>query len=228
MLNKAWFIIFLWIFCLGENLLAQKQEFSFKQNSAVSLNLSTLGVGAAFHLKYNDAVAFRGGFSKGNLLLTYNTSYNNTSVKVDTKFKLGMIYLFADYYPSNGSLFRITGGLVRNYNLYDAKVIPATSQTYGYITYSPEQLGNIKVYVKGAKIVPYIGIGFGNPVPRKKISLGTDIGLFIHGKPEFDIQASGVFSPTNSGENLSVLTDAFSLWSLFPYLNLHVKYRLFN
>jgi hypothetical protein len=228
MLNKAWFIIFLCIFCLGDNLLAQKQEFSFKQNSAVSLNLSTLGVGAAFHLKYNDAVAFRGGFSRGNILFTYNTAYNNTNVVVDTKFKLGMIYFFADYYPSKQSIFRITGGLVRNYNLYNAKVIPATSQTYGFITYSPEQLGNIKVNVKGAEIVPYIGIGFGNPVPRKKISLGADSGLFIHGKPEFDIQASGVFSPTNSSENLSVLTDAFSLWSLFPYLNLHVKYRLLN
>ncbi len=208
--------------------MAQKQEFSFKQNSAVSLNLSTLGVGAAVHLKYNDALAFRAGFSKGNLLLTYNTSYNNTKVVVDAKFNLGMIYVFADYYPSKQSLFRFTGGLVRNYNLYEAKVIPATSQTYGYITYSPEQLGNIKVDVNGSKIVPYLGIGFGYPVPRKKISLGSDIGLFIHGKPKFNIQASGVFSPTNSDENLSVLSDAFSLWSFFPYLNLHVKYRLFN
>ena len=80
MLNKAWFIIFLCIFCLGDNLLAQKQEFSFKQNSAVSLNLSTLGVGAAFHLKYNDAVAFRAGFSKGNIIFQYNTSYSNKGI----------------------------------------------------------------------------------------------------------------------------------------------------
>lgn len=228
MLQKTCFFILLSIICFGSNLLAQENQFSFKQNSAVSLNLSTLGVGAAFHLKYSEAVAFRAGFSRGNLLLSYNTSYNNTNVVVDTKFKLGMINLFVDYYPSKELMFRFTGGLVRNYNIYDAKVIPATSQTYGYITYTPEQLGNIRVDVSGSKIVPYLGFGFGNPIPRKKISLGSDFGLFIHGKPEFVIKSTGVFAPTSSDENLTVLSDAFKLWSFFPYLNLHVKYRLFN
>lgn len=213
---------------LNSNVFAQNENMTLKQKSAISLNLSTLGIGGMFHWKLNKSISFRVGASKGNLNLSYNSNFNNNRVVIDTKFKLGMINLFADYYPKETYMFRITGGIARNYNLYNAKVIPATNQIYGYISYTPEQIGNIEVDVQGANLVPYLGFGFGNPVPRKKISLGADFGCFVHGTPKFKIISKGVFGPTNSEENLSVLTNAFKLWSLFPYMNVHVKYRIIN
>ena len=197
-----------------------------KFNLALSANYGSYSSGLELHTKPADNLGLRIGIYDGKFSGAYITNVQKNNIFVLAELNLSMFNFMIDYFPIKHSVFRFTGGFAINNNRYFGKLSPVNSQKFGLIVYSPEKLGNIEFVAKGSKIAPYIGIGFGNSVPKYKLGLGLDIGVFYHDRPNFTIVGNGSFTPTANEENTYIMDNAFKSFAFFPFFNFSVKYRL--
>ena len=110
--------------------------------------------------------------------------------------------LLFDYYPFTSSSFHVTAGAyignsdilaVTNTNdfinlAYAGKAgidlsKSGSTMTEKYVIITDNQ-GNVKADLKVNGFKPYLGIGFGRAVPRKRIGVQFDLGVQFWGKPE--------------------------------------------
>jgi hypothetical protein len=197
-----------------------------KFNLALSANFGTYASGIELHTKPADNLGLRIGIYDGKFAGNYITNVQQNNILVEGELNLSMFNFMLDFFPVKNSVFRITSGFAINNNRYYGKLSPINSQKFGLIVYSPERLGNIEFVAKGNKISPYIGIGFGNSVPKYKLGLGLDLGLFYQDRPNFIIIGNGSFKPSANEENTYIMDNAFKSFAFFPFFNFSVKYRL--
>jgi hypothetical protein len=206
--------------------LAAEDTTSHKFNLAFSLNAGSSGLGIEVLSKPFKKVGFRIGHFTGNFVGRYYTVFENKSILVEGKFNYSMTNLFVDYYPFKKTTFRITAGASYNQNKSKTILSPDDAQKIGYIFYSPEKLGNVVLTAKGNEISPYLGFGFGNNVPKYRVGLAVDLGLFYQGKSKFDVQGNGSFKPSGTSENEAILEDAFRQFVAYPFVNFSLRFRL--
>lgn len=127
--------------------------------------------------------------------------YDNADVKA--KLHMGDLKLMVDAYPSKSSSFHVTAGFF----LGNSKLVTANSTNHfinkDYWGNSGPELGDLKdpLHPKTYTVVsdkdghinadlkvksfkPYVGIGFGRPVPKKRLNVSFDFGVQFWGKPE--------------------------------------------
>jgi hypothetical protein len=196
------------------------------KNLAISIGAGTTGYSAALHYQLNNKFGLRFGYSNGYYNPSYFTVISGNSINVTTDLNIETLNLLIDYFPFKNKIFRITGGIAKNNNSYKINITPLSGQTFGYIVYPPEMIGNMKLITLTQEYNPYLGIGFGKTNPTTKLGLGLDLGLYYQGSPEFKIIANGSFEPSNKLKNILTFENAFKDWMFFPLINLHLKYRI--
>ncbi len=214
---------------VGSNLLASNKDSldSPKFKAAISGNFGTNGPGLFLHYQINQRFGVKLGYFKGGLNANYFTNFDGNKIEVVGKFHFEMINLMLDFYPWKNKNLRVTTGIARNFNDYKVNLTPQSSQTFGYIVYTQDQIGEMSATVTGLKYAPYLGIGFDKTVPKHKIGIGLDIGTFYQGVPQFELFATGSFEPSATAENITVLEKAFNDWRFFPFINFQLKYRIY-
>jgi hypothetical protein len=134
--------------------------------------------------------------------------------------------LLVDYFPARRG-FKVTGGLY----YYDFSIIGDASPTEGYDfndekTFSAERLGSINATIDYAsKIVPYAGIGFGNPIAKgSAVRVNFEIGALYTNSPQVTMEGEGMIAPTaNYGPDFE---DGVKDFKFYPVLNLGISYRI--
>lgn len=207
------------------NPIDSNKSISYK-NLAFSLGAGTTGYSAAIHYQLSNRIGLRLGYSKGFYEPSYFTVISGNSINVTTEFNIETLNLLVDYFPFNNKIFRITGGIAQNNNSYKVNITPTSGQTFGYIVYPPEMIGNMELLTFTEEYNSYFGIGFGKTNPTTRLGLGIDLGLYYHGSPKFKIIANGSFAPSNKQKNILTFENAFNDWYVFPLVNLHIKYRI--
>lgn len=91
---------------------------------------------------------------------------------------LSSLYIAAGAYFGGGKILGITGHSDELMNLPDS---------HSYLEIGDYQLpvdknGNVEGALKVNSFRPYIGIGFGRPVPNKRLNFGVELGVQFHGK----------------------------------------------
>jgi hypothetical protein len=200
---------------------------SSHKNFAISLGAGTTGNSAAIHYQIGKRIGLRLGYSNGYYNPSYFTVISGNSINVTTDFNIETYNLLIDYFPFKNKIFRITGGIAKNNNSYKVNITPTSSQTFGYIVYPPEMIGNLKLVTLTEELNPYFGIGFGKTSPTTRLGLGIDFGLYYHGSPKFKILAVNSFEPSDKLKNVLTFENAFKDWYFFPLVNLHIKFRIF-
>ncbi|MDE6569487.1 MAG: hypothetical protein K2K43_02550, partial [Alistipes sp.] len=69
---------------------------------------------------------------------------------------------------------------------------------------------------------PYVGLGFGRPIPRRRVGFRVELGALFHGRPK-------VVSDNLLEENLNELNDVNKFlknFNVYPQLNFQVTVRL--
>lgn len=202
------------------------KNISLEKNLAVGINYGSLATGIEVSTKPLNKFGFRFGYNQGNFKGAYYTSFSGENIFVEGKVGISLLHFFCDYYPVNGSTFRVTAGLGYNKNKYYTKLSPVNAQKFGLIVFSPSELGYIELQAKGNILSPYVGIGFGNNIPKYKLGLGFDVGIFYQGQPKFTVIGNGSFEPSGTSENEAVLEEAFRDFSIYPFFTLSLKYRI--
>ena len=104
-----------------------------------------------------------------------------------------------------------------------------------FLTPNPSDNGNVKAYAKVSKFRPYLGIGFGRAVPKKRIGCQFDLGVQFWGTPKVYAPTYNKTTGTYQHEQLTedkVGSDAkgvlktISKISVYPVLNIRLTGKI--
>ena len=123
--------------------------------------------------------------------------------------------LLVDYHPG-GKSFRVTAGLFfgsKNLvNLYNTKALPEAYRSAGVSYYldgdksdiskfyriQPDEKGFVSGILRTGAVRPFVGIGFGSAVPRKRVGVAFDLGVEYIGGIEVRTDARNVMGDVES------------------------------
>lgn len=191
----------------------------------VIAGLNGVGVQFGFYPKWKHPVGFRIASTFTPLEVQRSpVSYStyNLNVKLSGQFQGTGVY--ADYRPLKLP-FRLVGGLHYLQTQFTLSARQAANVNAADLVITPDAFGEIQGIFKTGKIVPYVGIGFGRTVSRKRIGMGLDIGGFYLGQPNVTMVSTGMLEPTAEA-NKDWVEKTFAPFSFFPQLNFHLHLKI--
>lgn len=171
--------------------------------------------------------------------------------EVDFKARLGLVQgkLLVDCYPfrqfdfyvsagayfDNGTLFTLTGSMPDEVMQVTDAINGALPDGQRFVTavavgddmVAVDGQGRIDVTVTTWKVKPYVGIGFGRAVPRRRLGCQFDLGVMFQGKPSLASHNAAVWDVTNTALESNGVTDILGKASIYPVLSLKLTGRIF-
>lgn len=89
----------------------------------------------------------------------------------------------------------------------------------------PDENGNIDAQIRVSGFRPYLGLGFGRPVPHRRIGCQVDLGVQFWGSPRVYVNGEEL-KPNKVGEELKDVLSIVSRIKIFPVLNLRLVGRI--
>lgn len=89
----------------------------------------------------------------------------------------------------------------------------------------PDDDGNVNAYIKTAGFKPYLGIGFGRAVPKKRISCMFDLGVQFWGTPKIYCNGQRLTESDVDGEDGGVI-EVISKVKIYPVINFRLCGRI--
>ncbi|PWG04327.1 hypothetical protein [Polaribacter aquimarinus] len=92
----------------------------------------------------------------------------------------------------------------------------------GDVEFNSADSGSLLIDMNWGKTSPYIGLGFGRSVPRKRLGFAIDIGTYMSSSPEITLDATGIIEDTKNQEGL--LNETFESFKFIPYAAFRLSY----
>jgi hypothetical protein len=168
---------------------------------AVTGKVGTLGFGGELTAQASENFNLRFGLNG------YNWNYNTTEsdVEYDAKLRLQTAGFIGDYFPIEGSIFRVSLGLMYNNNHLDMTAKPSGG-TYNLngVDYPAATVGTLTGKLTYTKTAPYIGVGWGNPfVKERGWAFSLDVGAIYQGNPRFRLTTNSSLCDATCQSNLA-------------------------
>jgi hypothetical protein len=168
--------------------------------------------------------------------LKHDFDKTSGSVNYDIKAKLETVDILFDYYPSQASKFRLTGGIIYNGTNADAVAKPNANGSFRLngTTYSLADVGVLHGEVDFRKAAPYLGIGWGNALSQDgRWQFNADVGAFYQGKANVKLVSVGCATSqaickqlvTDVAAERQKLMDDVSDYKVYPVLRASVSFR---
>ena len=186
----------------------KEDDFGLFNHLSVGVSAGTDGIGLQVAAPLGTLVTMRVGYSfmpafkyKKTIDIGSDPAFITNELDLEAKLKMNQFSLLFDYYPFTHSSFRLTAGAYigtsKIVNAYNKSPFVESSQwgtagiqlaegngVYDKYTIVTDKNGNVEADLKVNAFRPYIGIGFGRSVPRKRIGLSVDLGVQIWGTPK--------------------------------------------
>lgn len=160
-------------------------------NWALGASAGTLGVGVELTAGLSPQINARFGLQG----FQYSEEREADDIEYDAEAKLRSVKALLDWHPGGGG-FRLTGGLLYNATTVEGSSLPPASGFYeiGSIDVPVQLLGTLDAEVELDPVVPYAGLGWGNPLRTGgRFGVGVDLGVVFQGEPEVTLRP--VFAP---------------------------------
>lgn len=147
---------------------------------AVTASVGSTGLGAHLTIPVQPGFNARIGFNAAS----YNFADKSSAIDYEYKLKLRTVEVLADWYPMAGA-FHLTGGVAYNGNEITGQGRPQADGSYvvngnNYTSGA----GTIDGKISFRKAVPYLGIGWGNPLSQERgWGFSSDLGVLFQGAP---------------------------------------------
>ncbi|MCD8029347.1 MAG: hypothetical protein LUF85_00470 [Bacteroides sp.] len=180
----------------------------------------------------------------------------DNEVKLDAKLGLINGKVLVDMYPSKRSSFHFTAGLyfgksrlisVDGYLPEDIVKIDRALKPYsslinnelGYnldlssgividdYTITADENGKVDAGIKINGVKPYVGIGFGRAVPKKRVAAQFELGAMFHGKPKIVSSNSDVVELINSELDNNGFINTMNKITVYPVMTFRLNGRIF-
>lgn len=173
-----------------------------------------------------------------------------TEAEIEGKVGFTNGKLLFDIYPFKSSSFHITAGayfgsskVIQAYNTQDGLLLGVTKfneavengTIIGYdkigvalddYLLEPDENGNVDAYIKTASFKPYLGLGMGRAVPKKRLGFMFEAGVQFWGSPKVYCQDKELTESNVGGDGGGVIK-TISKVSIYPVLNFRICYRIF-
>jgi hypothetical protein len=198
-----------------------------KKGFGIGLVLSTNGFGG--HLSYSflnsgKLTARLEGNTLNYTLKDYDFKFGKTEMLVNGPLKLGSVGLYADWHPF-GNSFKLIGGFAYMLTNISTTSYLKDSTKQGDITIAPDEVGSIVMVLQPNAIAPYLGLGFGRAVPKSRVGVTFEMGMFYIGEPKVSFITTGMLTPTGITEE-EKLKENMSQFKWLPNLSLTLNIRL--
>ena len=242
---------------MGVNAQSEELEFGIFNHVAVGASVGIDGIGFDLAAPITDYAALRAGISfwpKVSYKNDFHINDNNPTIadRVDIEGKLNIFdfKILADIYPFKSNSFHVTAGAFIN----DGKVVSATNTSmfikdpakYGKLglklgdyRITTDKNGYISADVTVNKVKPYIGLGFGRAVQKKRIGVSCDFGVQFWGEPrlgantrdDWGNESYHKFRSTDldeyDDEDLRDALETAEKIKVYPVLNIRLTGRIF-
>jgi len=196
---------------------------------SVQLNLSTLGGGLEGSFRFTaKPVSIRAGlnyiaFKKPLQFETAKDSYLN----VQPDLYSGHVYLLGDYHFLKKRWLRATAGLAyAPLQRYATFLDTDGDLKLGEMTIPENEFGNTDLEIRWNRLKPYLGLGLGRQVMRKRVGLGLDLGVFHLGSPRLRLNYEGFLETTTIDEEIDKIQRNMRGYRFYPYVSIQIKYRV--
>jgi len=186
--------------------LSASQVFAQQSSLFISPHVSTQGLGLELKFAPQPGMNFRTGASI--LDFHFNTDYTVREQPADAAVNVDLAnaHLMFDVHPfiksnSFAQKFLLSAGAA--YFWKDGGNALATypgDYTYEVFTIPSEMVGELYGEVHWNKISPYFGLGFENPLPKKRINVGFALGAYYFGQPDVEVTGTKFLEDTESDE----------------------------
>lgn len=205
-------------------------------NWALGASASTLGAGVELTAGLGRQINARFGLQG----FQYSDQREADGIEYDAEARLRSVKALLDWHPGGGG-FRLTGGLLYNATTVEGSSLPPASGFYeiGDIRVPVQFLGTLDAEVEFDPVVPYAGLGWGNPLGAGgRFGVGLDLGVVFQGEPE--VTLTPVFAPGSPIPNIPGAEQLLAIelaeeernieedieeYDLYPVLGLTLWYR---
>jgi hypothetical protein len=186
-------------------------------DTTVAAKISTLGFGIDAAFPVTDSIDARLGFNT----FSYNVNKSSNGTNYSGKLNLGSLAALADWHPMAGS-FRVSGGLMYNNNKFSLNAVPAAGGvTVGGTFYAGATASSTVVF---AKVVPYVGIGWGSSPKDTGFSFASDIGVMFQGTPRSNVTATGGVTAASLAQANADLNNSLKNFRYYPVASIGIGY----
>ncbi len=175
-------------------------------DAAVSVRLSTLGLGFELGKQLMDHVSARVGINFGSLS---RNGRQQSDITYDVSLKLKAAEALVDFYPAKRGNLHFTAGILTNPITITGDGKPSGSGTFtiNSHSYTSAQVGTLTASGKFPGVSPYLGLGFGTPAHRGgRVKFLFDLGVGI-GKAKLALSATGAASNSTLQADLDAQRD---------------------
>lgn len=223
----------------------------------VGVSASTNGVGIEVGTTITNFVELRAGVSimpgfgfhtdteiafenYGNYGGNYGNDYSSERVNLDASFKRVQGSVIFNVYPGGKKfpLFIALGGYFGGNKLVNitGHVNPETLEAIGNNPYVEigdykvnfDRNGDIKADLRVDKFRPYIGLGTGHFIPKRRINFSWEVGVQLHGHPKIYANDSELkldeIMGDDSSDTYQKIMDKITVW---PVLKFTISGRIF-
>ena len=247
------------LFCFQVAQAGEPVEYGLFNHLGIGASAGTEGFGFDLAMPVVKWAAVRVGISKNpDVRYSHNIdvevgskSFTSDEIKLEAKLNDEINYkVLLDLYPFRNSSFHLTGGayfgsknFVSAYNaepFLDEKDWGNTGVKIGEYRITTDECGNIRINLDSEKDVkPYVGIGFGYAVPKRRLNVTFDMGAKFWGEPGIYINNEDEFGLVHYeklrkekmgdkyGKDLDQAFDIMSKVVAYPVLSLRISGRIF-
>lgn len=243
-------VIFLWaLVCLGVmcNQASAQKELGIFNSLSVGVSAGTTGIGVDVATPVTPHFAIRGGVSfmpgiKINTdaevdLTDPDLGERTSSIDLTGSTKRASGELLVNYYPFLSSSFFVTAGAYFGGSKM-VKIDGHSDELAEYIknggdanivigdqTIAVDKNGNVSGGLKVSGFRPYLGVGFGRAVPKKRVGVQFELGVQFHGSPKLYTSSGDLGSALGDGDD--TFTKIMDKLTVYPVMKIRFCGRLF-
>ncbi len=200
------------------------QESSEKIQLIGSLNLGSTGIGGEVKLPIKRHTVKLG---YNYLPLSYSTDFTmGLALKVDAEGSFKKINCTYEYQLfEKKEWFKVQAGISYLTSANSTVTLtPTQSVSAGIVSLNADEIGNVTVTSDSKGIAPYLGLGFGRTVPKKKLNVGLDLGVNYINAPKVTSIGTKLLS---DNEQLGIdLTEKLKTYRWLPVMQLSINYLI--
>lgn len=246
-MKKLILFCFLFIVCAKNTQMVAQSESGIFNSLAVGASVGTTGIGIDLATPIGNYVAVRAGVSfMPNISFDTNVDVDietagletlSSNMDVEGALKRASGDVLVNVYPFRSAGFFVCAGAYFGGN----KLVKINGHSddladqiaeggnagieIGDYTIPVDKQGNVSGGLKVASVRPYVGLGFGRAVPKKRIGFMVDLGVQIHGTPEVYTSTGNLTALSEEADN--DFTNIINKLKVYPVLKFRICGKLF-
>ncbi|MDP5093205.1 MAG: hypothetical protein NWQ17_07835 [Polaribacter sp.] len=223
-MKKILLTISLFSVCLG--IQAQDNTETKEMKNAFAASFGLPGLGIEYARKLSPKFSARLAWHSAQLINLRAEDIEIKDDKVDllANAEVSIIDLGIEYNPFKNSSFKLTTGIGFLTNVNTNLVVTYTEDVkVGDVIITKNDVGEIVADVTWSGIAPYVGIGFGRAIPKKRFGFGFELGTYYTSSPDVVLTASNLLAPTASQEEN--LQESLSSFKFIPRVQVRLVYK---